>query len=596
MPPVFSVRRRTQMAAALICGSLVACMKNDASPSGADPAIVATVNGLADEYVNAYFKANPESATIEGRADADHGALRPNSVEDIAVWRAKEDAWLRRLRAVDPATLDGTSAKLAYAFLDHLLTSAVATRPCNYELWNVSQTFTGWQSTLSFLFTVQPVGNDGARASAVERVLQLPRFLSQEIDRLREGMRQGHTAPAGNVRLVIGQMDELLAMKVEASPMFDPARRDSTPGFGDRLRSAIADSAMAGIRGYRDFLRTTYLPAARPTIALSANPGGAECYRASVQAWSSLAYSAEEVHQMGLREMEKIDAEAKAIGQRLMGTDDVARIYELARTDPKFTFRSRDQLMTVTQDAIARARAKVPQYFGIVPKADVAVQPVPAYEEKTAPGGQYFSASDDGKRPGTYLINLHEPEKQSRAMLESTAFHETYPGHHLQVAIAKERGDAPAITRYFGNSGYIEGWALYAERLADEMGLLSGDIDKLGLASSEALRAARLVVDAGMHALGWSRQQAIDYLLAHTAESVAGATSEIDRYIAVPGQATSYMIGRLEIMRLRDSARARLGNAFDIREFHDQVLQNGSVTLALLRSNVDAWIATKSGR
>jgi len=248
-------------------------------------------------------------------------------------------------------------------------------------------------------------------------------------------------------------------------------------------------------------------------------------------------------------------------------------------------------MVDYAQSALDRAKAALPAWFGILPKADVIIQPYPPFQEASAPGGQYNAPSEDGTRPGIYLINTYEPEKQSKAGLEATAFHETYPGHHLQLAIARERPGAHKLVSYFYSSGFVEGWGLYSERLADEMKLYSGDVDKMGLLSNEALRAARLVVDAGMHALGWTRQQAIDYLMANTTASLAFATAEVDRYIAVPGQATAYMLGNLEIRRLREQTQRELGSRFSIRDFHDRVLEDGNVTLPMLRQKIEGWIA-----
>ena len=225
------------------------------------------------------------------------------------------------------------------------------------------------------------------------------------------------------------------------------------------------------------------------------------------------------------------------------------------------------------------------------PEAEVVIMPYPAYREKSSPGAEYMGASDDGTRPATYFINTYRPTEQSKAGVEATAFHEAYPGHHLQISIAKERAESHPVQRYFGSSGFSEGWALYTERLADEMGAYGGDIDRLGLLSNEALRAGRLVVDSGMHSLGWTRQQAVDYLKANTAESPSSVEAEIDRYIAVPGQATAYMLGNLEIRRLRSRAEMELGEAFDIRSFHDRVLEDGAVTLSMLETKIERWLA-----
>jgi len=236
----------------------------------------------------------------------------------------------------------------------------------------------------------------------------------------------------------------------------------------------------------------------------------------------------------------------------------------------------------------------MPRWFGRLPKADMIVDPCKAYEEKKGCPNSYVSGTPDGKRPGRWRINAGDPTSQVRASLEGTAFHEGIPGHHLQIALAQELTGVHPLIRYSFFSGFGEGWALYSERLADEMGLYSSDLDRIGdLGGGQALRAARLVVDPGLHVLGWSRQQAIDYMLAHVPESRDYIESEVDRYIADPGQATAYMIGRLEIERLRHEAEQRLGSRFDIREFHDRVLENGAVPLTLLRSHIENWIASK---
>jgi uncharacterized protein (DUF885 family) len=223
-----------------------------------------------------------------------------------------------------------------------------------------------------------------------------------------------------------------------------------------------------------------------------------------------------------------------------------------------------------------------------LPKADVVIKPYPAFREKNAPN-EYNPPAEDGSRPAVFFISAYQAEKQSRVEDESTAFHETIPGHHLQGAIALERKEIHPIGRYIFNSGYVEGWALYAERVADELKLFSADLDRLGMLSSQALRASRLVVDSGLHTLGWSRQQAIDYMLQHTAEGEHEVTSEVDRYIIWPGQATAYMIGMLEIRAARDEAERAQGSRFELKAFHDRVLEDGGVPLTFLRANIRAW-------
>jgi uncharacterized protein (DUF885 family) len=244
---------------------------------------------------------------------------------------------------------------------------------------------------------------------------------------------------------------------------------------------------------------------------------------------------------------------------------------------------------------VDRAKAAIPKWFGRLPHGTVIVDPCLPFEEKSGCPNSYVPGTPDGKRPGRWRINASVEPPQPRLPLEGTAFHETIPGHHLQITIAQERENAHPITRYLFFSGFGEGWALYSERLAGEMGLYSSDLYKFGDLGEQALRAARLVVDPGLAVLGWSRQQAIDYMVAHVPESRTVLESEVDRYIADPGQATAYMIGRLEIERLRHEAEQRLGKSFDIREFHDRVLENGSVPLSFLSSHIEAWLESRAG-
>ncbi len=553
----------------------------------------ARVDALADEYVREFFEKNPDAATTEGYPKADHGRLRDNSLAAVQQWRASEDAWLARLRDIDPSRLAGTPQHRTLSILREQLESSIGARVCRNELWPVSPTYTGWQGIYPFIATLQPVGSPKARADALTRFRSFPRYLDTEVENMREGVRLGYVAPRTGVESVIRQLGDLLKAPVEESPFMSPVVRDTAApaSFRAEMETTVASEINPAIRRYRDYLANVYLPSARASVAVSDVPGGADCYHASVRLHTTLQIEPREIHETGLREMAKIRGQMQTIARRSFGTDDVADVLRRLKTDTAYTFRTKREMISYAQAALDRARRALPAWFGILPKASVVIQPYPAFQEKSAPGGQYNVASEDGTRPGIYLINTYEPRKQSKAGLEATAFHETYPGHHLQLAIARERPGAHKLVSYFSSSGFVEGWALYSERVSEEMGLYSGDVDRMGLLSNEALRAARLVVDAGMHALGWTRQQAIDYLMANTTSSLAGATAEIDRYIAVPGQATSYMLGNLEIRRLREQAERELGPRFSIRDFHDRVLEDGNVTLPMLRQKIEGWIA-----
>jgi uncharacterized protein (DUF885 family) len=290
--------------------------------------------------------------------------------------------------------------------------------------------------------------------------------------------------------------------------------------------------------------------------------------------------------------MERIETEMRPIAQRRFGTSDLPALYERLRS-PDFMFASRGEVLDSATAALARVKAQLPRWFGKLPRAEMILDPCQPFEEESGCPNSYLAPAQDGSRPGRWRINT-SPKRASRVDLEATAFHEGYPGHHLQVALAQER-DAHPVTRLLGNSAFGEGWGLYTERLANDMGVYSGDLAQIGRLSASAMRAARLVVDPGIHVLGWSREKAIDYMLGHTVLSRQGATSEVDRYIINPGQATAYMIGRIEIERLRAKAQSRLGERFDIKAFHDHVLENGNVPLRVLRKEIEAWIDSTVG-
>jgi uncharacterized protein (DUF885 family) len=547
------------------------------------------VTAVADEYYQTYLEQRPLSAFFSGVPEAALDHLDRNSLTDLARWRRREDAWLARLQAIPESSLAGTPERVTYAVLRNTLESAARRRVCRDELWSVSQQG-GPQQLPGRLATAQPVGTGERRAKALARYRGLGPYLQVEIANLREGVRQGYLAPRVAVEAVLDQLDGLLGMPPEQSPVLALARRDSTPGWRDSVVAVLRESVYPALSRYRAFLRQEYLPKSRERTAVSAMPHGAQCYRARVRSFTTLDLEPEAIHRTGLEQMDRLEAEAKPIARRLFGTDDMPAVWRRLREDPAMKFSSREEVLDTARAALARAKAALPRWFGRLPRAEMIVDPCLRFEEKSGCPNSYNPAAQDGSRPARWRINT-SPERASRVDLEAIAFHEGYPGHHLDLSLAQERTGAHPVARILGNSGYSEGWGLYAEELANEMGLYSGDLAQLGRLSSAAFRAARLVVDPGLHRLGWSREQAIAYMLAHTVLSREGATSEVDRYIVNPGQATAYMTGRLEILRLRDEAERRLGDRFDIRAFHDRVLGAGRVPLPFLRAEVERWIA-----
>ena len=555
----------------------------------------ADINAIATAYMHASMEYQPESAP------SDTGWMAPlasritdNTPAALSKWHSYQDSILKVLIQVDTAAIVGHPEWITYGILRGTLESDIGARICRQELWGVNSYVNGWQNGYSDVFAQQRIGNTARRTAALARAHALPRYIDTEIANLREGVRLGYTSPAIIVRNVIRQMDDLTAGTPQSSPFYSPAERDTahdpaTAEFRRALTAEIRNGINPAIRRYRAYLADEYLPHARENISVSANPNGRECYRAVTRYFSTMDVPPDSVFELGAREMRRVDSEMKEIATKNFATNDVPALLAKFKTDSQYTFRTRQEVIDYSQAAVDRAKAAMPKWFGLLPGFDVVIKPYPEFRQRAgAPGQLNTGAPND--RPSVFLINTWDPVHKSRADIESTAFHEAIPGHHLQGAIALERKDLHPFVRLAFNSGYGEGWALYAERLADEMGLYSSPMSRMGMLTSEAFRSARCLIDAGIHTRGWTRQQAIDTLMAHTTMSRNIVEGEVDRYISWPGQAPSYMIGRTEIMRLRQMAKDSLRDRFDIRQFHDRVLENGTVTLPMLRANINRWV------
>jgi uncharacterized protein (DUF885 family) len=577
--PVVLIKRLIPALAALL---IAACSQTpDESPAD-------LVNKIASDFVHEYFTQFPEEVYEVGYGGAPMNRFGDHSETATAAWDARVDGWLSSLNAVDVSALTSAADAVTYVFTREQLQSLVDRRVCQNDLWNISPTWTGWQFMFASTLAIQPVDTADQQQAAIERIVDAARYLSTDISNLRRGLDQGYLAPQSNVVAVVDQVTSLIDTAVADSPLFSPAARSSDEAFVAAYTEAYSTALKPALIAYRDFLANEY--EGRDTQGVGNNPNGAACYAASVRYWSSLSISAEDIHRAGLSEMARIQTEMLQIARESFGTDDVKGLLQELRTNTEYTFSSEQEMLDYVTAAVQRGKDAVRNWFGSVPDAELVIIPSPAYE-KDSGGGFYSAGAADGSRPGTYQVGTYNPQGISKAGTESTAFHESYPGHHMQVSLALTNQELHPILRYIGVSGSVEGWALYTERLADEMGLYSSDVARLGMLSNEAYRAARLVVDPGMHIMGWSRDEAIQYMLDHTAEGIDSLTAEVDRYAAVPGQATSYLLGSLEIQRLRRKAEQALGDDFDIREFHDRILANGGVTLPMLGTTIDAWIA-----
>jgi uncharacterized protein (DUF885 family) len=433
----------------------------------------------------------------------------------------------------------------------------------------------------------------------VRRWRAMAPHLDDHVTNLRRGLATGRVAPRAGVEKVLEQLADLEATPLDALALLKPLAMHHTDWteseraeFREDLTAAVRDRVRPGFFRLRGALRDEILPKARPDErpGILHVPDGAAAYARLIRTYTALELTPDELHATGLREVARINGEMEALGAKVLGTTDRADTLLRLRTDPTLYFRTRDEVEAKAREALARAKAAIPRFFGRLPKAECEVVRIEAHEEKHSTIAYYRQPAGDGSRPGRYYINTSAPETRPRYEAEVLAYHESIPGHHLQLAIGQELEGLPDFRRHVGLTAFIEGWGLYTERLADEMGLYTSDLDRIGVLSYDAWRACRLVVDTGMHATGWTRAQAIDFMLANTALAENNIVNEVDRYITWPGQALAYKVGQLEVRRLRADAERRLGSTFDIRAFHDAVLGNGAVSLQTLRQTIEAHV------
>jgi uncharacterized protein (DUF885 family) len=574
----------------------------DAAAGVADPALAA----LCTDLWEAMLAADPIWAGFRG--DARYlGALPDPSPTGLERERATLDALQHRARALDAATLSPDDAETLELLRDELRGRLIVL-DSRMDEWTVDP-LEGPVLRLFSLAPDQPTRTPEQRAALLQRWAAMGPYIDGCAERLRRGLADGRVASRHPVELAIAQLQRLLDQPVTDWPLATPKMDDAlTAAERDALRSQLPPLLTAGLRPaierYRDVLILQVLPAARDDDhpGLVALPGGRELYEQLVLVHTGLPLGAEELRDFGFAEIARIRAETAELSARVFGEDAAAGLtgelrtdalvrqaQERLRHDPALHFTTREEVQAKAEQALARAEAAVPAVFGRLPVTPCIVVRIPAAEEPETTIAYYRAPASDGSLPGRYFINTFAPETRPRYDAEVLAFHEAVPGHHLQIALAQETTDLPRFRRETGSTAYVEGWALYTERLCDELQLYSSDLDRLGMLSFDAWRACRLVVDTGLHSFGWTRQQAIDYMVANTLLAENNVANEIDRYIVWPGQAVSYKTGQREILELRDEAKQRLGDRFKLPDFHGVVLGSGAVSLRVLRANVEDW-------
>ena len=539
---------------------------------------------LLDEYFEDYLRENPEQATSLGRTDHDT-RWRDWSGSALQAWESRLRSYQERLEEFDVADLD-LQDRISLRLMSHQLEEELEGLPYAARLIRLNQLF-GLHTSVLLTMREMPAQTETDYENMLARLVAVPTYVDQNIETLRAAIEDGVVQPRLIVEIVVGQLDAQMAPGPDESPLLAPFR-NMPAAIPEVQRQELASRAA---RAYQEafrpawaklasFLKDEYAPNARPMLAVSGLPGGAAIYEFFIRFHTTLDLSAREIHEIGLREADRIDSEMEAIA-RAAGFQAGSRDYERhLLTDPRFLFTSKEQMLAYHRDVAMRVAPGLSRLFRNLPRHRVGIRAIPP-DREAASASNYNAPAADGSRPGWFNLKAYRAEKQSRFDKPALVLHETNPGHHLQIALQLEMEGLPEFRKIFHTTSYVEGWALYAETLGEELGVYDDPPSRFGALESERFRARRLVVDTGLHAMGWTREQAIEYL---------GDESEVDRYIAWPGQALAYKMGQLKILDLKAAAQDAYGPSFDIRDFHDAVLRNGPLPLHMLEERVRAYI------
>ncbi len=557
-----------------------------------DPA-AETLRTIGREFFELRHTIDPFGATELGVPGFDHLVADPSRAGALRDARRIADLEAR-LRAVDERGLDD-SGRIDCAVLAQL-TRGVRS-DLEHGLWEANASAGAYVSPQAIVFQSVPtavLGDGAAVGSYLRRLAALGPYFDAVSERYREAAEEGRVPTAVGVAQAVEQLDGHLAVAPADDRLAVPVLAEPDDAAYGEAVAIVERTVRPAIRRLLDCLRDELARVARPDerVGIRFVPGGAEGYRAAVARHTTTDLAPEEIHELGLEHLRALEAEWAEVGRRALGIAELPAIQERLRSDPSLRFSRSSEIVATVADALRRAEAARSRWFPDFDIPDCVIEEIDPVEAGNAALAYYRPPAGGGQRPGAHCVLTAHPEERFVYEYEALAFHESSPGHHLQIASAQTLDWVPDYRRYLDAdvTGYVEGWGLYCERLADEMGLYTSDLQRLGMLSFDALRATRLVVDTGMHLHGWSRARAVDFMWRHTATTAANVANEIDRYIAWPGQALGYMVGRREIARLRALAEDRLGERFDIRAFHGAVLGHGAVPLTVLARIVSTWM------
>ena len=552
------------------------------------------LHGLFDKEWEARLKVDPFLATSVGRNEY-NDQLPSADVADFQRWIDATKGFLTELKAIDRSRLSADD-QVNYDIFRRQLENRVI----DFELQDYQMPFnadSGFHSGFARLAEVVPLATVKDYENYISRLRGWPQHARQQIELMRAGIQRGFTVPRATLEGYESTFSAHVIDDPEKSVFWTPfAKFPSTVPESERERlrkegrAAVVEGGIAGYRELLDFFRKEYFPKSRTTLAASDLPNGRAFYSQQIRTYTTLDLTPEEIHKIGLAEVERISKEMREVMAQVKFQGDFAAFLQFLRTDPRFYAKTPEELLARASWIAKRADGKLPSLFKTLPRLPYTVEPVPDHMAPKYTSGRYVEPPMGGTQPGIYWVNTYKLENRPFYNLESLTLHEAVPGHHLQISLSRELDGLPEFRRFSYISAFGEGWGLYSEWLGLEAGFYADPYSNFGRLTYEMWRACRLVVDTGLHAMGWTRQQAIDYMSTRTALPIHEVTTEVDRYISWPGQALSYKLGELKIRELRKKAEAALGDRFDVREFHDVVLGSGAIPLSVLETNVNRWI------
>ena len=597
------------MLSAVILG-LAACQPNAEAPAttaALDVDAVAQLNTLYAEYDEAFLEMNPIFATFRGdnRFNDDWGPYDGLSDEYAEAYLAMDKEYLERLLAIGSASLSGQDL-LSFEIFKLERENSIERSEQGYDQFESLMPVSQFFSMPSFVVmlgsgaTAQPFVTAEDYDNWIKRSTGFVEHVDLSISKMREGVELGVVRPRILMEKALPQLQAQVVDDPEQSDFWGPiARMPESISAEDRARieaeyrDHITNVLSPAYKKLHDYIAEDYLPNTRETIGQSGVPGGAEYYAFKVRESTTTDYTPEEIHEIGKREAERLFSEMKVVRDEVGFEGDMQAFFEFLKTDPQFYFDSEEAIVTAYDELRNVINPLLDKSFDIKAKADYVVKPVEAFRAQSMAAAQYFAGTPDGSRPGIFYINTYDLPSRPNYMMEALSLHEASPGHHFQISVKQEQEELPAFRRFGGYTAYSEGWGLYAESLGKELGLYTDPYQYFGALYADIWRANRLVVDTGMHAMGWTRQEAIDWMQSNSPISETDVIAEVERYIAIPSQALAYKIGQLKIRELRNRAEEALGASFDVRQYHNLVLTTGSVPLLVLESEVDRWIASQ---